>query len=119
MATVRQAITPAMKVKCIISRFTVNCGLCGGLLTAEDDIEWDHVHALVHGGAHRYTNLRPVHAECHKVKTKSDIQANAKIKRIRGETKQGPKRAIPSKPFSKVHRPMRSARSAIPQGGEG
>ncbi len=117
MATPRKAITPAMKVSCLLYRWFTPCSLCGLKIAPTDKIEWDHVHALVHGGPHDYTNLRPVHAACHKRKTAKDVKANFKIKRIRGETKQGPKRAITSRPFPKLHRPMRSAIRT--QGGEG
>lgn len=78
------------------------CSECEEPLLPGQAIQFDHIHAHVHGGEHSYRNLRPIHYDpCHKKKTKADIQANAKIKRIRGETKQGPKRAIPSKPLSR------------------
>lgn len=101
MSTKRQGITPAMKVSCLLFRWFTPCSICGLRIDPEGKVEWDHVHALVHDGAHHYTNLRPVHAECHKAKSAKDVKANAKIKRIRGETKQGPKRKIPSRPFQK------------------
>lgn len=101
MPTKRQAITPAMKIDALLYREKTLCSLCSEWVLPGQEIEWDHIHALVHGGQHDYTNLRPVHAGCHKKKTAQDIKANAKIKRIRGETKQGPKRAIPSRPWPK------------------
>lgn len=58
------------------------CAICGEAILPSQLIQFDHIHAYVHGGAHVYQNLRPVHAECHKRKTKADIQANAKVKRI-------------------------------------
>ena len=88
----------------------IKCAICGHVILWGQRIQFDHTHAIIHEGPHEYQNLRPLHADCHKIKTKSDIQANSKIKRIRGETKQGPKRAIPSRPFSKASRPMRSSR---------
>lgn len=77
-------ISRKMAVDCILHRIPgyVNCGLCGVALRPGDDIEFDHIHAWVHGGPHAYQNLRPVHAHCHKAKTKADVQANAKVKRI-------------------------------------
>ncbi len=36
---------------------------------------------------------------CHKAKTRRDVKAIAKVKRIRGETCNGPKRPIQSAPF--------------------
>lgn len=93
----RKPVTPAMRVKCLLSRHFTPCSGCGQRLNPEDRIEWDHIHALVHGGDHHYTNLRPLHYECHKPKTKADIQANAKIKRIRGERKPKVKRSWPTR----------------------
>lgn len=98
----RQPITPDMKLDAILYRHAVTCGICGGELSPGDKIEWDHVHALVHGGPHVFTNIRPVHEECHKEKTARDVAANAKVKRIRGETKTGPRRPIPSRPFQQM-----------------
>ena len=56
-------------------------------------------------------NLRALHKACHKRKTALDIKANAKIKRLRGETKGRPKRDWPkgpkmkSRPFQKRKKP--------------
>lgn len=102
----RQAITPDMKLDCLLYRHNITCGLCGGELFPNDKLEWDHVHALVHGGPHVFTNIRPVHAECHKEKTARDIAANAKVKRILADkpSKRPMKnsgRKIPSRPFAK------------------
>lgn len=81
-STKREAITPAMKIDCLLFRYSITCGICGREIGPGTPVEWDHVHALVHGGPHIFTNLRPVHERCHKAKTKADVQANAKIKRI-------------------------------------
>ncbi len=98
--TKRKAITPAMKIQCLLYRAEVKCSICGHDIYPDEEIEWDHIHALVHSGPHEYQNLRPVHAECHKEKTKADIQANAKIKRILADK--------PSK------RPMRNSKRKMP-----
>ncbi len=95
----RQAITPTMKIDCLLHRYEVWCAICGLSVGPCEEIEWDHVQALVHGGEHVYSNLRPVHALCHLEKTKRDIQANAKVKRLCGETCTRPSRKIPSRPF--------------------
>jgi len=98
-------VSRKMAVDCLIHRLRINgdinCAICGGPLYALDAIQFDHIHADVHGGAHDYMNLRPLHAECHKTKTKSDVQAKAKGDRILGLTCNGPKRKIPSRPFPK------------------
>ncbi len=102
----RQAITDKMKLECLLYRCTVKCGICGDELYPNDEIEWDHIQALVHSGAHVFTNIRPVHAECHKEKTARDIAANAKVKRILADKPskrpmQNSGRTIPSRPFPK------------------
>jgi uncharacterized protein YuzB (UPF0349 family) len=55
----RQAITDKMKLDCLLYRCTVKCGICGDELYPNDEIEWDHIQALVHSGAHVFTNIRP------------------------------------------------------------
>lgn len=112
----RQAITPAMKVNCLLARYDITCAICGEPVLPETDIEWDHVHALVHDGKHSHFNLRPLHADCHKIKTKADIQANCKIKRILADKPSkrpmvNSGRKIPSRPFPK------GFRQAIDSGG--
>lgn len=112
----RLPITPEMKIDSLLYRHAVTCGLCGGELSPGDKIEWDHVHALVHGGPHVFTNIRPVHFECHKEKTARDVAANAKVKRIRGETCNGPKAKIQSRQFDKT-RTRKFDRSVVPRTG--
>ena len=95
-----------MKVACLLYRWFTPCALCGKRIEPADKVEWDHVHALVHGGAHHYENLRPVHAECHKLKSAQDVKANAKVKRLanprpsKHPMKSG-KTVWPSRPFPK------------------
>lgn len=104
----REAITWPMKIDCLLFRYNITCGICGGDIKPGQEIEWDHVHALVHGGPHIFTNLRPVHYDpCHKRKSAQDVKANAKVKRLRGETCNGPTKKIPSRPFPAASRPMR------------
>lgn len=105
-------IPRAMAVACLISRAIVPffCTICKIELTPEDEIQFDHVHADKLGGEHHYSNLRPVHAECHRKKSKRDVKDLAKIRHIRGENKPKPKKSwpqgkkIPSSHF--VNRPF-------------
>lgn len=112
-ATPREAITLGMKIDCLLFRYSITCGICGGEIYPGRPLEWDHVHALVHGGPHDFTNLRPVHAECHKRKTAQDVKANAKVKRLLGVTCNGPKKKMQGQGFDKTRtrkvpsRPMR------------
>lgn len=82
------------------------CTICHAPCKAGQDIQFDHIHAIVHEGPHEYQNLRPVHAECHKKKTARDIKDNAKVKRLANPKPSKhpmPKtgRKIPSRPFRK------------------
>lgn len=70
----------------------LECGICHGPIGAEDEIQFDHIHGHAMGGPHEYQNLRPVHYDpCHKAKSKRDVAALAKVKRITGVTKGRPK----------------------------
>lgn len=83
------------------------CGECGGIIFPEHDIQFDHIHADVHGGPHEYQNLRPIHYDpCHKKKSAKDVAANAKVKRIRagGRKKRGPR--LQSRGFQQASRPF-------------
>ncbi len=102
----RQAITERMKIDCLFHRAFVECPVCWEQIYAEEDIEWDHVQALCHGGEHKFWNLRPLHADCHKIKTKADVKALAKAKRLSNpKPSRHPMRSsgrpIPSRPFPK------------------
>lgn len=63
-------------------------------------IEFDHQIPLDLGGTDDPDNLKPIHDSCHRRKTKEDIRAIAKARRLRrGRKKSG--RVIPSRPFPK------------------
>ncbi len=102
----RKAITPAMKIKALFGRYEIECGICDCYISVYDEVEWDHIHALVHRGPHHWTNIRPVHKACHKQKTKRDIAANAKVKRILADKPsrrpmKSSGRKMQSRPFQK------------------
>jgi len=59
--TKRQAITPQMKIDAILWRYEIGCAWCGEQIHVGHPIEWDHAQALIHGGEHCFTNLRPIH----------------------------------------------------------
>lgn len=81
----------------------VRCRMCDGVLTATTT-EWDHVHQHATGGADDAENLRPLCEPCHKIKTRNDAKARGKVRRLRGETCNGPKRPINSRGFDKTRR---------------
>ena len=94
-------VSRKMAVDCLLALATIECSICHEHLKSGEEIQFDHIHAIVHGGPHEYQNLRPVHADCHKKKTSRDIKDNAKVKRILagGRKKRGPK--MKSRGFSK------------------
>lgn len=78
-------------------------------------LEREHVTPLKFGGADDPTNAAYSLGDAHKMQTKKDKAAFAKVDRILGLTCNGPKKAIPSKPFSQrkqakawPKRPMRA-----------
>ena len=108
----RRSVTRGLAVSSILWRFTQDwayekqgagfrliCPICKCPIEEGQNIQFDHIHAIGHGGPHEYKNLRPVHLECHKVKSARDVKLIAKVARIRGETKQGPKRKLPTRKF--------------------
>lgn len=104
-------ISRKMAVDALLYRFglewhVIICTVCNTVLTPGDAIEFDHVHADVHGGPHEYQNLRPLHKACHKTKTRADVKANAKVKRI----KRGKKKSIRCFPKSKPFPPKGSVK---------
>ena len=76
----------------IVVERPVICSICREPIRPGERVDWDHLHAEGLGGEHHWSNLRPLHHECHKRKTKADVQALAKIDRITGVTKGRPKR---------------------------
>lgn len=107
----RQPITDRMKWQCLLFWGHNYCPECDEPIMLGQQIEWDHRHALIHGGEHDYSNIAPLHATCHTQKTIRDVKANAKVKRIikkRNGTAR-PKRKIPAKLDHKWQsRPMQS-----------
>jgi 5-methylcytosine-specific restriction endonuclease McrA len=116
-------VSRRMAVDCLLHRFMCGtgniyristdgialvCGICKKILEPGQDIEFDHIHADIFDGPHEYQNIRPLHKACHKKKTARDISANAKIKRLTGQTKGRPKKRwakgprLRSRPFYKA-----------------
>lgn len=96
----RKALTASQKAS--ILQENPDCYLCGGVFLPGDLIEWDHVIARGLGGKQRPEDFRPAHRDCHLDKTKQDVSAIAKAKRIEAKrkgTKKKPKRKIPSRPM--------------------
>lgn len=116
-AAMTKPVTRRMAVDCLLDRAAktghpIHCGesKCLAPLLPGQAIQFDHVHSDVMGGPHEYQNLRPLHRDCHKPKTKRDVQAHRKVKRIRGETKQQPKRKWPARKLRSGSRFQRKPR---------
>jgi hypothetical protein len=80
---------------------------CGKPFGRLEDIRFDHVAAETFTHDNSPENCRPLCQECHDLKTfgsratsaGSDVHMAAKGRRLRGETKRGPKAKIRSRPF--------------------
>lgn len=59
------------------------CHLTGRKIMPGDQWDCDHVVALINGGEHRESNLRPALRAAHRIKTAEDVKQKAKSARIR------------------------------------
>ena len=75
--------------------------MCGNKIDAvKEGYELEHVIPFAMTGDDSDTNLRPVHKICHAGKTKDDVAAIAKAKRIQAKHLGRPKSKWPSRPFN-------------------
>lgn len=68
-------------------------GKCGcGEKLRHGQYEIDHIAALIHGGSNEDDNLRAICLDCHKAKTRKDVQGRAHHDRIAvgGKQRRGP-----------------------------
>jgi 5-methylcytosine-specific restriction endonuclease McrA len=79
----------------ILARQSGKCA-CGKELKA-GMFEIDHVQALIHGGDNADDNLRAICFDCHKDKTRKDVQERSRGDRIAVGGKQS------KRPFQKRH----------------
>lgn len=79
------------------------CGLSGKKIRAGEPFEIEHRIALALGGTNDDDNLYVVLVDPHREKTKTDVKAIAKAKRIeaRENGTRRPRKQIPSRPFEK------------------
>ena len=74
------------------------CAECGAKLKFEPyQVRDEHVVSLFGGGTNDIENRELWCVSCTKPKNAKDAERHAKIKRLRGETKNGPKRKIQSR----------------------
>ena len=82
MSVKRPATTAHMKLEALKNAHTVTvCHVCE-MPHSLEDIEFDHVQALVMGGEHHVSNLKPVCIWCHKTKSANEHRNNSKAKRL-------------------------------------
>lgn len=77
------------------------CAKCGAKLVFKPhQIRDEHLISLFGGGGNELENRQLWCVPCTKPKDAEDTTRHAKIKRIRGQTKTGPKKKIPKPPIS-------------------
>lgn len=101
----RLEFTLKTKLEAIV--LNARCPSCGVKFGKLSDVEFDHRIPDAMGGSNTIDNCVPLCKACHKLKTNgkkhtslgSDKHTIAKSKRLRGETKNGPKKKIQSRGF--------------------
>ena len=106
----RKPITAAMKLEVLTMLSEWTCYRCHKNFWL-GEMQWDHVQALVDGGEHHPSNLRPVCVGCHRPKSAFEHSRNSKSKRLAkarefhdavvAGTATRPKSKIQSRPFQR------------------
>lgn len=96
----RNTVASSQDWRCTYKRLG-DAEICGKDLRVVG-FEVDHIQAVVHDGANDLSNYRAICPACHRHKSKLDVQANWKVKRLRGETKQRHKKKIAGAGFPKA-----------------
>lgn len=79
------------------------CAVCQAKLRFEPhQVRDEHIVSLFGGGSNDLSNRELRCPECVKGKNADDASRHAKIRRLRGETKTGPKKKIESRGFQKI-----------------
>lgn len=100
--TDRRSLSGKLRAK-ILLRHDGRCAICGKRLSA-GQWEVDHIAALVHGGKNEEDNYRALCVPCHRGKSKSDVQAKAKVERIRIGGKTRKSRPLPGSRASGIRK---------------
>ena len=96
MTRSRRRLTAREKAQ-ILAAQNNRCTICGDKL--RDPIEWDHIRALALLGTDSTDNIQAVHAACHQTKTRGDMKAIAKARRLERFMETGRHRNRKSKPI--------------------
>lgn len=105
----RRALSQSNFVKMLLAQGAIiPCGCCGKPIVDPKNIEREHLNALKISGDDSVDNQQLWHKRpCSQIKTNgskatsygSDKHAIAKVRRLTGQTKEGPKRQWPSRPI--------------------
>lgn len=112
------AIPPRVKDR-IVKRCGGRCQECRREFDGREKPQFDHIVALINGGANAEFNLQPLCRPCHGMKTKADVAEKSHVY-TRRATHMGfhaPKRKWGSKGFSKS-KPQNSASRSIARRSE-
>lgn len=75
-----EAIPPRVKLR-IFLKFNKRCAACTLPIIGKLRPEYDHIRALINGGAHRENNLQLLCSACHRVKSKADVAEKSDMRR--------------------------------------
>lgn len=78
------------------------CRWCGMAVAPFSDVIWDHRIALALGGTNGLSNMEPLHVDCSAEKTRADMKAIAKAKRLARKNADPETRAL-EKPKRPIH----------------
>lgn len=75
------SVPPRVRLR-IFERCDGRCGCCNRKITAGEPWDLEHTIALINGGQHRESNMRPWLSEHHKTKTVEDVAIKSKTARM-------------------------------------
>lgn len=78
----RRHLTTLQRAKLFLERGGI-CHICSNKIVVPNEAwQVEHVVPFAMGGKDDVTNMCPAHVDCHAIKTKDDVEAIAKAKRI-------------------------------------
>ena len=81
LMTARRSLSRAARAEILYAQ-EGRCAICGRNIHPYGNFQIDHAHALGLAGADDDDNLRAVHEDCHKKKTKRDVKDMGKQERL-------------------------------------
>jgi 5-methylcytosine-specific restriction enzyme A len=81
----RRPLTTLQRAKLFLDHGGM-CHICSYKIVVPNEAwQVEHVVPFAMGGKDDVTNMRPAHVDCHAAKTKNDVKAIAKVKRIQAK----------------------------------